>query len=61
MINGEVCNSYVEMLAFNANVSCIREDNNLAFNSGLHMASQQYLLYKRKLELLRHPPSLFIL
>lgn len=40
MINGEVRNSYFEILAFNVNVSYIREDNNLAFNSELHMASQ---------------------
>lgn len=40
MINGEVCNSYFEMLAFNANVSYIREDNILASNSELYMGSQ---------------------
>lgn len=40
MINGEVCNSYFAMLAFNENVSYIREENNLAFNSELHMVSQ---------------------
>lgn len=40
MINGEDCNSYFGMLVFNANVSYIREDNDLTFNSELHMATQ---------------------
>lgn len=59
MITGEVCSSYFGVLAFSANVSSVGEDKNFTFNSELHMASQQYLLYKRKCELLRDPPSLY--
>lgn len=40
MINGEDYSSYLAMLVVNANVSYMREDNDLAFNSELYMATQ---------------------